>query len=156
MTTDNTPRRTIANDIFFASVEELLKEGRSVEMLLPGGSYSMRPFLRSGKDEIRLSSAEGVELRKGMVVLFRYGGRHILHRYRGTSPEGRLRMEGDGNYRLTEWVDRGDVVALLTGVRRGRREFSYGSAEWKVRSRWSLLVKRLRTIAIDLKHKFIK
>ena len=154
MTTDNTPRRTIANDIFFASVEELLKEGRSVEMLLPGGSYSMRPFLRSGKDEIRLSSAEGVELRKGMVVLFRSHGTHILHRVRRVEKNGRLVIKGDGNYRKTEYATTRDVVAWVSRViPNGRgRGFAYGSLRWHLRSAWSLMVKVVLNFGRDIKY----
>ena len=149
----NMTTKQIANDLFFASAEEFLREGRSVELRVKG--FSMRPFLRNGRDVVVLSPVEGVALRKGMVVLFRYGGRHILHRYRGTSPEGRLRMEGDGNYRIVEWADKEDVVAYVESVKRGGRVIRYGSLGWRVGSLWSLMLKVLRTAAIWTKRKII-
>ncbi len=51
-------------------------------MLLKG--FSMRPFLRHQRDVIVLAPIESDKLCKGMVVLFRYRGAHLLHRYRGT------------------------------------------------------------------------
>lgn len=153
MTTPNQPQRIVPNGLFFAEVEENLAQGRSV--IIPLKGYSMRPFLRNQRDNVVLTPIGERELRRGMVLLFRYRGAHILHRYRGTV-EGKLRMVGDGNYRLEERVERKDVVALLTRVERGGRGFDYGSCEWRVRSVWSLGVRLLRCVALWTKHKIWK
>ena len=148
-------KKQIANDLFFASVEEFLKEGRSVEMTVKG--YSMRPFLRSERDVVTLAPlAMDAPLRRGQVVLFRQQGRHILHRLCGVE-NGRLVMKGDGNYRIEEVVPRGDVVAYVSAVKlaNGHR-FAYRSLCWRVRTLWSRGVKLLRTVALDLKRKIIK
>lgn len=144
--------RNIANDLFFASAEEFLREGRSVEMRVKG--FSMRPFVRNGRDDVVLSPIAGVEVRRGMVVLFRYRGRHVLHRVRKVE-DGKLSIEGDGNYRITERAACEDVVAWVSEVRLGGRQrgFAYGSCRWRVRSAISLTIKLLRTLAVDVKRK---
>lgn len=149
----NMPTKQIANDLFFASAEEFLREGRSVELRVKG--FSMRPFLRNGRDVVVLSPVEGVEVRVGMVVLFRHRGKHVLHRVRKVEQDGTLKIEGDGNYRIIERATLGDVVAWVSEVRlRGAdKGFCYGSCKWRIRSVWSLMVKTLRTVAIDVKHK---
>lgn len=144
-------KKTIPNELFFASVEEMLAEGRSVEMTVKG--FSMRPFLRNERDVVVLSPLGERTLRSGMVVLFRYGGKHILHRLRRI--EGaRLLIEGDGNYRTREVARPEDVVAYVSEVRlEGGRRFRYDTPRWRRRSALSLARKWARTIAIDVKHK---
>ena len=120
--------------------------------------FSMRPFLRNGRDVVVLSPMEGVEVCEGMVVLFRHGGKHILHRVRRVGQDGTLRIEGDGNYRTVENSTLGDVVAWVSEVRLDGADkgFCYGSCKWRIRSVWSLMVKTLRTMAIDVKRKIFK
>ena len=148
--------RNIANDLFFASAEEFLGEGKSVELRVKG--FSMRPFLRNGRDVVVLSPMEGVEVCEGMVVLFRHGGKHILHRVRRVGQDGTLRIEGDGNYRIVEKSTLRDVVAWVSEVRLDGADggFRYGSFRWRVRSALSLTIKWLRTMAIDVKRKIFK
>lgn len=144
--------KNIANDLFFSSAEEFLREGKNVEMRLIG--FSMRPFLRNGKDDIVLSPMEGVTIRKGMVVLFRSHGTHILHRVRRVEKNGRLVIKGDGNYRKTEYATTRDVVAWVSRViPNGRgRGFGYGSLRWHLRSAWSLTVKVVLNFGRDIKY----
>jgi hypothetical protein len=52
------PTKQIANDLFFASAEEFLREGRSVELRVKG--FSMRPFVRNERDVVVLSPIECV------------------------------------------------------------------------------------------------
>lgn len=147
--------RTINNAEFFDSAESYLAQGSSVELLLKG--FSMRPFLRSERDVVVLTPIRAEELRRGMVVLFRFGGRHILHRFRGCDKRGRLKMEGDGNYRTVELVGPKDVLAYVTEVKRDERvRMRYGSAVWRLRSCVSLAIKRLRTLAISVKRRVVK
>lgn len=148
----NMTTKQIANDLFFASAEEFLREGKSVELRVKG--FSMRPFLRNGRDVVVLSPVEGVALRKGMVVLFRHRGHHVLHRVRRVNG-GSLVIEGDGNYRTIEHATTEDVVAWVSEVRLdgGPRGFAYGSCRWRSRSAVSLTIKALRTVAIDVKRK---
>ena len=147
-------KKTIPNQIFFASVEEIVGEGRSVEMTVKG--FSMRPFVRNERDVVVLSPLGDRQLTKGMVVLFRYRGAHVLHRLCGVE-NGRLVMEGDGNYRQREIVGVEDVVAYVSEVKlEGGRSLRYGSVGWRYRTLLSLRRKGLRTLALDLKRKIIK
>ena len=68
----------IDNRIFFEQIETLLGEGREVQITVRGNS--MRPLLRNGRDIAVLKPCRGDECRPGDVVLFRYEGRHVLHR----------------------------------------------------------------------------
>lgn len=119
--------------------------------------YSMRPFLRSERDVVTLAPlAADAPLRRGMVVLFRQQGKHILHRYVGER-EGLCVMKGDGNYRIEEVVPRGEVIAYVSAVRlAGGRKIAYRDLCWRVRTLWSRGVKMLRTEAVDVKHKICK
>lgn len=146
-------RRVIPNALLFASVEEIIAEGKSVDITVKG--FSMRPFLRDGRDAVTISPIGAEELRVGMVVLFRYRNAHVLHRIRAIR-DGRLTIEGDGNYRLCEEAAVEDVVGYVSSVTLGGgATLSYGSARWRCRSVWSLAVKRVRTLAIWLKHKIL-
>ena len=140
--------------MFFATVEEMIGEGRSVEMTVKG--FSMRPFLRNERDVVVLSPVGEKVLQRGMVVLFRYGGRHILHRIRKTDG-GRLLIEGDGNYRSVEVATKEDVVAYVSEVRlESGKKLQYSDLGWRRRTALSLARKRVRTLAVDVKHKICK
>jgi hypothetical protein len=142
-------KRVIPNDRFFATVEEMIAERRSVDILVKG--FSMRPFLGNCKHTVTLSPIEPEKIRKGMVVLFRKDSAHILHRFRGVNSKGELVMKGDGNYRIVELVPRDSVVAYVSRVKCNGRGYSYGSFVWYARGFWSLVVKWLRTRVIDVK-----
>lgn len=100
----------IANETYFALVEEQLAAGGRVKINLIG--TSMRPTLIAG-DELTLESAGEVAV--GDVVLFRYMGRHILHRIVAIEGDHYI-MRGD-NCISNEIVGREDIVAKLVAVR---------------------------------------
>ncbi|MGN0198207.1 MAG: S24/S26 family peptidase [Candidatus Cryptobacteroides sp.] len=114
-------KMTLANSEFFATVEDGIARGKNVTIIPKGNS--MMPFIRSGKDSVILSPA-GDEIAVGDIVLFKLGGRHILHRIIHVEGD-RLTSMGDGNIRGREHFHRRDVVAVVTGIRRsGRLEFT--------------------------------
>lgn len=143
--------KSVPNSIILASVEELVAEGKSVDLRVKGSS--MRPFVRNGQAVVLLKPIPEQGLRRGMVVMFRYNGQPVLHRIMRIEKGGRLYIEGDGNYRRVEVVEPEDVVAYVAEVELvGRkRKVVYGSPRWYVRSAWSLSVKALRTLAITVK-----
>lgn len=147
-------KKIIANDLFFASVEQLIAEGQRVELTVKG--FSMRPFLRNEKDVVVLAPIAPAQLRVGMVILFRYRGGHVLHRIRKIEGE-RLTFEGDGNYRIQELAQAADVVAYVAEVKLAEGgAFGYDSPRWRRRSARSLCRKRVRTLAIGIKRKLLK
>ena len=102
---------TINNETFFALVEERLAAGERVTITLAG--TSMQPTLVAG-DVIELGKDRDVKV--GDVVLFRYRGRHVLHRI--VSIEGaRYVMRGDNCVNCEE-VRREDIVAKMVGVKK--------------------------------------
>lgn len=108
--------KVISNEIFFAQIEELLAEGQSVVIRVKG--FSMRPWMRNERTQVRivpLTDDERGNLCVGDVVLFRYHGRHILHRIRRIEGS-KITLAGDGNYRLWEYCHPEDVVGIVRDV----------------------------------------
>ncbi len=140
-----------SNRLFFAQVEEMLAEGREVQLRVKG--FSMRPLLRNERDVVVLAPhRSGEPLRRGEIVLFRYCGRHILHRIVRIDGD-RLTLEGDGNYRQQEHCTAGDVAAVACRVIRSNgREIGCDSLRWRLQSRlwlmWPPLVRRYALAAL--------
>lgn len=132
---------TIDNEILFAAVEERLAEGQQVELPLRG--VSMKPTLRDG-DVLTLEPAADAAV--GDVVLFRYGGRHLLHRVIAVTDDT-FTMQGD-NCRGTETVLRKDIVARLAAMRRDDKTIAVGSRQWLRTSRWALLRKQIKNFLL--------
>lgn len=103
----------------------------------------MRPFLRNGTDCVNLSPIGLHRPERGMVVLFRYRGRHILHRICRIDAEEAV-IEGDGNYRQKERIRPGDITAYVDSIERNGRHIDYGSVRWHLLTVWSLAVKSAR------------
>lgn len=105
--------KRIPNDVFFAWVESEIAEGRSVRFRLKG--QSMFPLLRNERDEVVLYPCREDELQPMDVVLFRFQGRHVLHRI--LRREGnRLFLRGDGSYVAKEQCATADVVGKVHEV----------------------------------------
>ena len=144
--------KVISNDIFFAQVEALLDEGQSVVIRVKG--YSMRPFMRSDRTQVRIapiSDSECKNLRVGDIVLFRYRGRHILHRIRHIEGN-KITLAGDGNYRLWEHCSHEEVIGILTDIINYRgRSTACSSRRWRWASAlWLSLPQLLRRIILGV------
>ncbi len=124
----------LPNQLFFEQVEAMLAEGREVQIRMKG--HSMRPLLRSERDQVVLSPCtDPARLQPGDIVLFRTYGRHILHRI-VRRDEDRLTLAGDGNYRITEQCTTRDVVGIATrAIRASGRTVGFDSPGWRLRSR---------------------
>ncbi len=148
--------KIISNDIFFAHVEELLSEGRSVVIRVKG--YSMRPFMRSERTQVRIAplTDEGRQaLQVGDVVLFRLKGRHIMHRIRRIEGSA-ITLAGDGNYRIWEHCHRDDIIGVIDEViGYGGRSVSCNSRLWRFASRlWVLLPQFVRRVILGILWRF--
>ena len=144
--------KVISNDIFFAQVEELLAEGQSVIIRVKG--YSMRPFMRSDRTQVRiapLTESERANLQVGDILLFRYHKRHIMHRIRRIEDDS-ITLAGDGNYRLWEKCHREDVVGIVRDViSYSGRTISCDSRRWRVGSTlWLALPQLVRRIILGV------
>ena len=137
----------LRNDIFFAEVERFIAEGVDVVLRVKG--HSMRPFIRSGRTQVKLSPCDASSLRKGDIVLFRHNGHHIMHRII-CRQEDVLTLAGDGNRNMTEKCMLQDVVAKATAVitRRGKT-IECNSALWRtVSALWIALPSSVRHIVL--------
>ena len=152
---DDSKVLVIPNDVFFNSVTETLSAGTDVVLTVKG--YSMFPFMRNGKDKVCLEKYDGGKLSEGDVILFRYHGKHILHRIYGisTTPDGSLlyRTMGDGNVRGMEYARAGDLSGVMVSrISPSGREWRCSTASWRFCSsawmrlyrvrRWCLAVMR--------------
>lgn len=154
--------KQIPNELFFEEIEQALKAGRKVTIPMRG--VSMLPMLREGRDAVCLSAVEPEMLRKGDVVLFRYGGRHILHRIK-SKKGNEFHMQGDGLLGNGERCTEDDVIAKVEHVvrRHGKdsasgtssdndgtsRHISTSSFSWRLRSALWLT---LRPLLLRLRH----
>ncbi len=144
--------KVISNDIFFAQVESLLSEGESVVIRVKG--YSMRPFMRSDRTQVRitpLSDEERENLCVDDVVLFRHQSRHIMHRIRHIEGD-KITLAGDGNYRIWEHCHRKDVVGKVSDViGYGGRSVACSSRRWQFGSKvWLALPQLLRRVILGV------
>lgn len=105
--------KQIPNEVFFAWAEDEIAHGRSVRFRLKGDS--MFPLLRNDRDEVVLYPCAEEELKPMDVVLFRYRGRHLLHRI--IRKDGnRLLIQGDGSYVAKEECQVCDVIGKVHAV----------------------------------------
>ena len=122
-------KRTISNSEFFTFVEQSIASGADVT--IPVHGMSMHPFIRNGRDKAVLSPVEESGLEKGTIVLFRYNGRHIMHRIIEKRGEVFI-IQGDGNdVRTFETARRKDIVAIVARiVKPSGRSIDCSSRAW--------------------------
>lgn len=99
----------VDNKTYFALVEEQLATGGLVKIPLVG--TSMQPTLLAG-DVVVLEQAKSVAV--GDVVLFRFGGMHLLHRVVEIKDDSYI-MRGD-NCVNNEEAKRADIVAKMVAA----------------------------------------
>ena len=105
--------KKVDNDTFFTWVEAEIAAGNTVRFRLKGNS--MFPLLRNGKDVVVLAGCPPYSLRPMDVVLFRYRGKHVLHRI--IRKEGdNLLIQGDGSMVAMEQCTVYDVVGRVIQV----------------------------------------
>lgn len=138
--------KTISNECFFAWVETEIEEGRSVRFRVKGNS--MQPLLRDGLDEVVLYSCKADELRRLDVVLFRYRGRHILHRIIGKEGD-RFILQGDGVCTFHEECMAEDIVGIVKQVHYSSgKVVPVSSFRWRMKSLWWRKLGWFRKIAL--------
>jgi hypothetical protein len=124
--------KQIPNNLFFSWVEDEIAEGHSVRFRLKG--VSMYPFIRGNKDEIVLFPCCGKELKPMDVVLFKYKGRHLLHRIIRRDDD-LLTIQGDGSYVSKEVCMVDDVIGRVqTIIRPSGKVISVECWKWKLLS----------------------
>ena len=144
--------KQIPNDVFFNWVEDEMSNGRSVRFRLKGDS--MFPLLRNNKDEVLLCPCNGEYLQPMDVVLFRYKGKHVLHRI--VHREGNhLLLQGDGSYIAKEECYTDDVVGKVhTVIRPSGKAISTNSWLWRFPSYLWQKTGVFRTLLLRILHYF--
>ncbi len=139
----------ISNELFFEQIEAMLSEGKEAAFRLRGNS--MRPLLRDQRDVVVVAPCDPTTLQRNDVILFRYRGRHILHRIRQCKGE-ELLVAGDGNYRMVEQCTRADVVGRLVRVERpSGRVIACASRLWRWQSKmWLILPSYVRRVILGI------
>ncbi len=119
-------KKVVANEVLLEEAAVLMNEGREVT-IRPLGS-SMLPFIRGGRDSVRLRKMPSVAV--GDMLLVRLPGpRYVLHRL--ISKDGdRLTLMGDGNLAGTENCTLADVIGTVTAIERGSRVVKPGNGRW--------------------------
>lgn len=94
--------------------EEELREGRSVTILADG--CSMVPFIKGGKDKVEIRPLEKDETLQPLCCPFyKWNGHYMIHRYIGNEGSKYV-MLGDGNLGRYEYVERGEILGVLTKI----------------------------------------
>lgn len=119
-------KRVIANEVLLEEAAALMNEGREVTIKPLGNS--MLPFIRGGKDNVRMKKMPSVAV--GDMLLVRLQGpRYVLHRLIRKEGE-RLTLMGDGNLVGTESCTEADVMGTVTAIERGSRVVVPGNGRW--------------------------
>ena len=119
-------KKVVANEVLLEEAAALMNEGREVT-IKPLGS-SMLPFIRGGRDSVRLKKMPDVAV--GDILLVRLEGpRYVLHRLIAVDGD-RLTLMGDGNLVGTESCTKADVLGTVVAIERGSRVVMPGNGLW--------------------------
>ena len=119
-------KKVVANEVLLEDAAALMNEGREVT-LKPLGC-SMLPFIRGGRDSVRLKKLPDVAV--GDMLLVRLEGpRYVLHRLIAIDGD-RLTLMGDGNLAGTETCTKADVLGTVVAIERGNRVVKPGNGLW--------------------------
>ena len=131
----------IANNTFFAVMEQELAEHGSVRIRVKG--ISMEPMLRNNKDEVQIIPYDGKELTPKDICLFRYQGKHVLHRF-VRRVEGVYYFQGDNVLVRCEKCEQKDIVGVVQTIYRDGQSLPPFSEEWQHRIKRHRSKQRLR------------
>ena len=142
-------RLELSNELFFAEVEQLISQGESVTITIKGNS--MRPWLQNSKHKVIVSPLADSILQCGDIALFRYKGKHILHRVVKIEND-KITFSGDGNIGIKEQASKDDVIALVESIiTPSGRVIECNSNEWKTKSKlWLALPQFARRIILGI------
>lgn len=142
-------RLELSNELFFAEVEQLISQGESVTITIKGNS--MRPWLQNSKHKVIVKPLADSILQCGDIALFRYKGKHILHRVVKIEND-KITFSGDGNIGIKEQASKDDIIALVESIiTPSGRVIECNSNEWKTKSKlWLALPQFARRIILGI------
>lgn len=128
---------TLPNEIFFAEVLDLVRQGRAVTISAKGAS--MYPFIRPSRDRVVLSAPDRVVV-GDIVLALLDSGHYVLHRVLSIDGET-LRLMGDGNICSGEQCEMKDILAKATHIVRGGKQMGTASSrERAIAHLWRMLL----------------
>ncbi|WP_165042767.1 S24/S26 family peptidase [Dysgonomonas sp. ZJ709] len=102
--------KEISNNLFFTNVRNIINSGNSVELKIKG--TSMYPTLLNGEHKVVLTSYQKQYLRIGIILLFVYKEKYILHRLVSIN-ENQLILQGDNQPYIREYIEEKDIVGMV-------------------------------------------
>ncbi len=106
--------RIVDIDAYMPVLRELLAQGQSVSLTVTG--ESMSPFLRHGRDQIRLAAVTAPPQRGDMVFFRRRNGQYIMHRVLRRMPDSNYAIIGDGQQQVESPIAPEQIFAVVTQV----------------------------------------
>ena len=106
--------RIVDIDAYMPVLRELLAQGQTVSLTVTG--ESMSPFLRHGRDQIRLAAVTAPPQRGDMVFFRRRNGQYIMHRILRRMPDGNYAIIGDGQQQVESPIAPEQIFAAVTQV----------------------------------------
>lgn len=101
--------------------EELL--ARDGYLVYTNVGTSMLPLLRQGRDLLEIRRKDAARCRKYDAVLYKTGGRYILHRILQVRERDYV-IVGDHCFRKEYGITDGQILGVLTGIVRGGKHIS--------------------------------
>lgn len=120
-------KKTVANHILLEDAATLMQEGREVTFKPLG--YSMNPFIRGGRDSVRLRKMPSVKEGDILLVRLQPGPHYVLHRLIKIEGDN-LTLMGDGNIAGTESCTLSDVMGTVVAIEKGKRVVKPGNGRW--------------------------
>lgn len=121
--------RQIANNVYIPVLKDLVEEGKKVSMMISGSS--MNPFLIHQRDYILMKKPEE-ELKAGDMVFFqRRDEAYVMHRIHHINKEGKLFIIGDAQVDMEGPIDKEQVFAIITKVKRKGKWIAPGDFWWE-------------------------
>lgn len=102
--------KEIPNNLFFNNIKNIINSGSSVELRIKGNS--MHPTLLNGKHKVVLVPYKKQYLRVGVIALFEYRGKCILHRLQFVDGD-QLIFQGDNMPYVKECIKEENIIAVV-------------------------------------------
>ena len=131
--------RQIANNVYIPVLNDLVVEGKKNKLLICVSS--MNPFLIHLRDYILMKKPEE-ELKVGDMVFFqRRDEAYVMHRIHHINKEGKLFIIGDAQVDMEGPIDKEQVFAIITKVKRKGKWIAPGDFWWEFFEHiWRLLI----------------
>ena len=120
--------RTIDTQAYLTVLRELVEDGNSVSLNVSG--MSMFPFLEHERDTVYFEAPKR-NLRRGDIVFYqRSNGQYVMHRiYKVKGDE--YYIVGDAQRVIEEPVQKDQIFAIVTQVKRNGRMLTPSNLTWK-------------------------